>query len=110
MARAQNGGFSREELNSASLERSSRDMNPQQLEVGFEQVMDSLGARYPLEDKLAESKASEGDYLFGEEETTVVTIPPRLHDVLLGPRAKAYVGRKDGRETSEIIITVAIEH
>ena len=46
------------------------------------------------------SKASEGDYLFGEEETTVATVPARLHDVLLGPRAKAYVGRKDGRGTS----------
>ena len=43
---------------------------------------------------------SEGDYLFGEEEATVVSIPARLHGVLLGPRAKAYVGREDGRETS----------
>ena len=30
----------------------------------------------------------------------MVTIPARLQDVLLGPRAKAYVGRKDGRGTS----------
>ena len=62
--------------------------------------MDSLGARYPLEGKLTESKASEGDHLFGEEETTVVTIPARLHELLLGPRAKAYVGRKDEKGTS----------
>ena len=101
MARAQDGGFGRGELDRASLpvER-GRDINPQPYRVGFEQVMDSLGARYPLEDKLAESKASEGEYLFGEEETTVASIPARLHGVLLGPRAKAYVGREDGRNTS----------
>ena len=79
MARAQDGGSGLGEPNRASLER-DRDENPQQDRVGFEQVMDSLGVRYPLEDKLAESKASEGEYLFGEEETTVVTIPARLHN------------------------------
>jgi len=99
MARAQDGGFGQEEPYRASLERGV-DINPQPYRVGFEQVMDSLGARYPLEGKLTESKASEGDHLFGEEETTVVTIPARLHEVLRGPRAKAYVGREDGRETS----------
>ena len=43
------------ELNRASLERGS-EQNPQPDRVGFEQVM-SLGARYLLEGKLAESKA-----------------------------------------------------
>ena len=99
MARVRDGGSEPAELNRASLERGS-EQNPQPDRVGFEQVMDSLGARYLLEGKLAESKAPEGDYLFGEEETTVATIPARLQDVLLGPRAKAYVGRKDGRGTS----------
>jgi len=99
MARAQDGGSGLGEPNRASLER-GRDENPQPDRVGFEQVMDSLGVRYPLEDKLAESKASGGEYLFGEEETTVVTIPARLHNVLLGPRAKAYMAGKDGGGTS----------
>ena len=41
MARAQDGGFGREELDRASLER-GRDINPQPYRVGFKQVMDSL--------------------------------------------------------------------
>ena len=99
MARAQDGGLGLGEPRRASLECGG-DVNSQPNRVEFEQVMDSLGARYPLEGKLTESKASEGDHLFGEEETTVVTMPARLHEVLLGPRAKAYVGREDGRGTS----------
>ncbi len=70
----QDGGFLPvAELDHASLERVG-EMNPQPNRVRFEQLM-SLGALYPLEDKLEQIKTSNSraaaEDLVGEEETAV---------------------------------------
>ncbi len=69
-----------------------RRINQQPNRVGFKQVMNGLGALYPLEDRLAMIKTPNANAaakdLIREEETTVGKILVRMPNVLPGPMSK----------------------
>ena len=85
MERMQNGG-SGSTVSDRAFMSCVEEISPQWYNVGLEQVMKSLDAGHPLEDKLAKIRPSvteeEVDSI-GEEETTVMIISARKDALLV---------------------------